>query len=276
MALKKFKATTPGRRHMTVASFEEITTDKPLKSLTKFLKNKAGRGSSGTISVRHRGGGHKRLYRMVDFKRDKLDIVGKVVSVEYDPNRTAYIMLVNYMDGEKRYHLAPHGIEVGDEIRTAPKTKIKKGNRLMIKNIPVGFNVYNIEMQKGKGGQIVKSAGASAQLVSTEGDKNAQVKMPSGEIRYIPMECYASIGIVSNIEHGNIKIGKAGRSRWMRKRPTVRGKAMNPCDHPHGGGEGGCPIGLKYPKTPWGMPALGKKTRKKQQSDKMILKRRKK
>ncbi|OGJ52317.1 50S ribosomal protein L2 [Candidatus Peregrinibacteria bacterium RIFOXYB2_FULL_32_7] len=259
---------------MTVAGFEEITQSKPYKPLTVFLKNNAGRGSSGKISVRHRGGGHKRLYRKIDFKHDKLNIKAKVASIEYDPNRSAYIMLVNYKDGEKRYHLAPNGIKVGSEIITAPKTKIVKGNRLMIGSIPPGFNVFNIELLPGVGGSLVRSAGASAQVVSTDSSKYVQIKLPSGEIRMVSKECYATIGIVSNTEHNNITIGKAGRTRWMRKRPEVRGKAMNPVDHPHGGGEGGCSIGLKYPKTPWGKHALGTKTRRRKASDKMIVKRR--
>ncbi len=275
MALKKFKATTPGRRHMTIASFEEITTNDPEKSLTFFIKNKAGRASHGKISVRRRGGGHKRLYRMVDFKRNKINIKATVTSIEYDPNRTAYIMLVNYTDGEKRYHIAPQGMKVGDEIVTSEKTRIVNGNRLMIKNIPVGFNMFDVEISKGKGAQIVRSAGSFAQLVSVDDEKYAQIKMPSGEIRYVPKDCFATIGTVSNSEHSNITIGKAGRTRWLRKRPSVRGKAMNPVDHPHGGGEARNSIGLKYPKTPWGRPALGKKTRRKQSSDRLIIQRKK-
>lgn len=276
MAIKSFKPVTPGRRQMTVASFEEITRKDPEKSLTTFIKNHAGRGSSGSISVRHRGGGHKRLYRIIDFKHNKLNIKGVVTSVEYDPNRTSYIMLVTYSDGEKRYHLAPDGIKVKDEVICSPKTKIANGNRLQIKNIPTGFNIFNIELNPDCGGVMVRSAGSFAQVVAMDGDKHAQVKFPSGEIRLINKNCYATIGTVSNLDHSNITIGKAGRSRWMRRRPEVAGKAMNPVDHPHGGGEGHNSIGLKYPKTPWGLHALGVKTRKpKRQSGKYIIKRRK-
>ena len=272
MALKKFKPTTPGRRQMSVASFDEVTRTKPEKSLTCKIKKTSGRNNSGRITVRHRGGGEKRLYRMIDFKRiDKKNIEGKVTSVEYDPNRTAYIMLVTYKDGEKRYHIAPEGIKVGDSIMTAEKVKIKSGNRMLISNIPVGYEIYNVEMKKGKGGQLGRSAGTAIKLVSLEGD-HAQIQMPSGEIRLVEKEGYATIGQVSNIDHNNIVIGKAGRKRHMGRRPQVRGKAMNPCDHPHGGGEGGTPIGMKHPKTPWGMPALGLKTRRRKYTDKMIVK----
>lgn len=272
MALKKFKPTTPGLRQMTVSSFDEVTKTKPEKSLTIKLKKTDGRNNTGRITVRHRGGGVKRLYRLVDFKRsDKLNIEGRIVSVEYDPNRTAYIMLVQYKDGEKRYHIAPSEIKVGDKIMTAEKVKVKAGNRMLINNIPVGFNIYNVEMHRGKGGQLGRSAGTAIKLVSLEGDL-AQIQMPSGEIRLVPKDCYASIGTVSNIEHSNISIGKAGRMRKMGRRPQVRGKVMNPVDHPHGGGEGASPIGLKHPKTPWGKPALGFKTRRRHYTDKMIVK----
>jgi large subunit ribosomal protein L2 len=272
MALKKFKPTTPSRRHMSMASFEEVTKTKPEKSLIKRQKKNSGRNNTGRITVRHRGGGHKRMYRMVDFNRkEKVNIEATVSSVEYDPNRTAYIMLVNYRDGEKRYHLAPTEISVGDKIMIAEKTKVKAGNRMLIKNIPVGYEIYNVEMHIGKGGQMARSAGSSVRLVSLEGEL-AQIAMPSGEIRLVSKECYASIGQVSNIEHSNIKIGKAGRTRNMGRRPQVRGKAMNPVDHPHGGGEGGSPIGMKHPKTPWGLPALGYKTRRRHYTDKMIVK----
>jgi large subunit ribosomal protein L2 len=272
MALKKFKPTTPGRRHMSVASFDEVTKTTPEKSLLTTKKKTDGRNNSGRITVRHRGGGEKRKYRMVDFKRqDKLDIEGKIAAVEYDPNRTAYIILVQYIDGEKRYHIAPSGLKVGEKIMTQEKGEIKVGNRMLIKNIPVGYSIYNVELHKGKGGQMGRSAGTSIKLVSLEGDK-AQIQMPSGEIRLVDKGCYATIGTVSNIEHNNIKIGKAGRKRHMGRRPQVRGKAMNPVDHPHGGGEGGSPIGLKHPKTPWGLPALGFKTRKRHYTDKMIVK----
>lgn len=274
MAVKKFKPLTPGRRQMTVASFDEITTTKPEKSLLVTLKKHSGRNNSGTITVRHRGGGTTRKYRMVDFKHtDKLNIEGKVVSVEYDPNRTGYIMLVQYKDGEKRYHIAPSEIKVGDTISAREKGRVKTGNRMLLRFIPVGFSIYNVELHENKGGQLARSAGSSLKLVSLEGEY-AQIQMPSGEIRLVSKNCYASIGIVSNIEHSNIKIGKAGRVRNMGRRPQVRGKAMNPVDHPHGGGEGNTSIGLKYPKTPWGMPALGFKTRRRHYTDKMIIRRR--
>jgi len=272
MALKKFKPTTPGRRQMSVASFEEVTRTTPEKSLVKRIKKHSGRNNSGSITCRHRGGGAKKMYRIMDFKRsDKNGIEGKVTSVEYDPNRTAYIMLVTYKDGEKRYHIAPTEIKVGDDIITKEKAKVKNGNRMLISNIPVGFNIYNVELHIGKGGQMGRSAGTAIKLVSLEGDY-AQVQMPSGEIRLVNKECYATIGMVSNIDHNNIKIGKAGRKRHMGKRPEVRGKAMNPVDHPHGGGEGATSIGLKHPKTPWGLPALGFKTRRRHQTDKLIVK----
>jgi len=272
MALKKFKPTTSGRRQMSVASFDEITKTTPEKNLTVSLKKHSGRNNQGRVTVRHRGGGVKRMYRIIDFKRtDKLNIEGKVTSVEYDPNRTAYIMLVQYKDGEKRYHLAPSEIKVDDVLMTGEKAKIQVGNRMQIHNIPVGYNIYEVELNKGKGGQMGRSAGSSVKLVSLEG-KHAQIQMPSGEIRLVAKDNYATIGIVSNIEHNNIKIGKAGRMRLMGRRPQVRGKAMNPVDHPHGGGEGGASIGMKHPKTPWGLPALGFKTRRRKYTDKMIVK----
>lgn len=272
MALKKFKPTTAGRRQMSVASFEEITKAKPEKSLIVRLKKNAGRNSSGRLTVRHRGGGSKKVYRIIDFNQtDKLNIEAKVKAIEYDPNRTCYIMLVGYKDGEKRYHIAPEGIKVGDAIVAGEKTKVKRGNRMVIKNIPVGYNIYNVELREGQGGQMARSAGASLVLVSLEGEY-AQIQMPSGETRLVNKNCYASIGTVSNLEHNNIKIGKAGRTRYSGRRPQVRGKAMNPVDHPHGGGEGGTSIGLKNPKTPWGMPALGFKTRRRHYTDKMIIK----
>ena len=272
MVLKKFKPTTPGRRQMTVASFDEITTKTPEKSLLAPKTRCSGRNNTGRITVRHRGGGAKRRYRIMDFNRaDKLNIEATVKTVEYDPNRTGYIMLVAYRDGEKRYHLAPAEIKVGDKIICQHKTKVKTGNRMQIINIPVGFNIYNVELNKGKGGQMARSAGSSVKLVSLEGEY-AQIQMPSGEIRLVAKTNYATIGSVSNAEHSNIKIGKAGRMRHMGRRPQVRGKAMNPVDHPHGGGEGASPIGLKHPKTPWGLPALGFKTRRRKQTDKYIIK----
>lgn len=273
MGVKSIKPTTPGRRNMSVYTFEELTKSKPDKKLIKRLNKRSGRNNQGKITIRHRGGGHKRMYRLVDFNRaSKRNIEGRVVAVEYDPYRTAYIILVNYTDGDKRYHLAPQGIKVEDRILFADKTKIKPGNRMLISNIPVGFSVYNVELNKGKGGQMIKSAGSSAKIISQEDAKHTQVLLPSGEVRLVSKNCYASMGEVSNVEHSNIKIGKAGRVRNMGRRPQVRGKVMNPCDHPHGGGEGNQPIGLKHPKTPWGMPALGFKTRKRKYSDKHIIK----
>lgn len=275
MAIKKFKPTTPGRRGMASPTFEEITRKHPEKTLLIHLKRFAGRNNTGRITTRHRGSGEKRAYRMVDFNRtDKLGIEGKVVGIEYDPYRTAYIMLVQYMDGEKRYHLAPADIKVGTKIIAKEKAKVKTGNRMKIKNIPIGYSIYEVELVKGKGGILGRSAGAQIKLVSLEGSK-AQIQMPSGEVRLTEKDCYASIGIIGNIDHGNVKYGKAGKRRHMGWRPTVRGSAMNPVDHPHGGGEGRCPIGLKHPKTPWGLPALGVKTRNRKYTDRMIVKSRK-
>lgn len=272
MGFKKFKATTPGRRFMSVLTFEEITKTHPEKSLLKSFKKHAGRNNQGKLTVRHQGGGHKQLYRMIDFKqRDKMGIAGKVVAIEYDPNRTALIILVNYTDGEKRYHLAPDQIKVGTVIVSQEKAEILIGNRMALKNIPVGYDIHNIELNPGRGGQIVRSAGGKAHVVGVEG-AYAQIQLPSGEVRLIDKNCFASIGIVSNIDHGNVKLGKAGRKRWLGKRPEVRGKAMNPIDHPHGGGEGNQPTGMPGPKTPWGMPALGYKTRKRKYSDTLIVK----
>lgn len=275
MALKKYKPTTPGRRQMSGYSFEELTTSTPLKKLTKRLTKKAGRNNRGTITCRHRGGGAMQKYRTVDFRRTKnQNIAGKVASVEYDPVRTAYIMLVVYKNGDKRYHLAPVGVQVGDEIMTGEKTKIKAGNRMQLKHIPVGFDIYNVELHKDKGGQAVRSAGSAAKIIGID-DNYAQVQMPSKEIRIVPKDCFATIGRVSNVDHSLITIGKAGRTRHKGRRPQVRGKAMNPNDHPHGGGEGGSPIGLKHPKTPWGLPALGRKTRKRKDTNKFIVRTRK-
>ncbi|MCD6109167.1 50S ribosomal protein L2 [bacterium] len=273
MAIKNYKPTTPGRRGMSGYSFDEITKSKPEKKLTVRLNKRSGRNNQGRITIRHRGGGHKRLYRLVDFKRsDKSNIEGIVTAVEYDPYRTAYIMLINYKDGEKRYHLAPQDIKVGDKIILADKVKLKPGNRMLLKNFPVGFMVYNIEITKGKGGQMIRSAGSAAKVVSQEDDSYTQIQLPSGEVRLVSKDCYASFGEVSNSDHSNITIGKAGRTRNMGRRPQVRGKVMNPNDHPHGGGEGNQPIGLKHPKTPWGMPALGYKTRRRKYSDRLIVK----
>tara|TARA_B100000700_G_scaffold324683_1_gene431500 strand:+ start:1110 stop:1946 length:837 start_codon:yes stop_codon:yes gene_type:complete len=272
MPIRTYKPTTPSLRNMSRDTFEHITKTKPEKSLTVSKKSMAGRNNQGKLTVRHRGGGHKRKYRLVDFKRtDKLGIPATVKAVEYDPNRSAYIILVAYKDGEKRYHLAPHEIQVGDEIVCAKKAKIKTGNRMEVRNIPVGYPIFNIELQPNKGGQIVKSAGSSSKVVSLDGPK-AQIELPSGEVRLVEKSCMATIGIVSNIDHSNVKIGKAGRKRWMGKRPQVRGKAMNPNDHPHGGGEGASPIGMKHPKTPWGRPALGVKTRRRKYTNRLIVK----
>ena len=275
MAVKKFVPTSPGRRFMTVRTFEEITKTKPEKSLLAPLKKKAGRNAQGRITVRHHGGGHKRKYRIIDFKRNKDGIPAKVAAIEYDPNRSANIALLHYADGEKRYILAPVGVTAGTEIMSGENADIKPGNALPLKNIPVGTLIHNIELKKGKGGQLVRSAGAAAQLMAKEG-KYAHVRLPSGEVRLISQECKATIGQVGNVEHENITIGKAGRSRWLGIRPTVRGSVMNPVDHPHGGGEGKAPIGRKSPVTPWGKPTLGFKTRKKnKKSDQYIVKRRK-
>lgn len=272
MAIKVYKPTTPGRRNMSGYSFDEITKKRPEKSLTVKKTRKAGRNNQGRITVRHQGGGHKQLYRVIDFKqRDKINIPGKVTAVEYDPNRTAYIMLVTYADGEKRYHIAPEKIKVGKEIIAKEKAKADIGNRMALKHVPPGYFVHNVELKLGRGGQIIRSAGSKGRVVAVEGEY-AQVELPSGEVRLVDKNCFATIGTVSNAEHSNIKIGKAGRSRWKGKRPSVRGKVMNPNDHPHGGGEGLQSIGLKNPKTPWGMPALGFKTRRRKYSDKLIVK----
>ena len=275
MAIKKFKPITPSRRHMTVVVSEEITKFSPEKSLLTSLKKNAGRNSQGKITVRHKGGGEKRKYRIIDFKRDKDGIPAKVVGVEYDPNRTANIALLSYKDGEKRYILAPVGLKTGDIIVSGEGSDIKVGNCLKMKDMPVGTIIHNIELKAGKGGQLVRSAGNSAQLMAKEG-KNVLLRLPSGEMRYVNAECKATIGQVGNIEQSNVTIGKAGRKRHMGRRPTVRGSVMNPNDHPHGGGEGRAPIGRPSPVTPWGKPALGYKTRnKKKQSNKMIVTRRK-
>ncbi len=273
MPVKKFKPTSPGRRFVTVSDFSEITTDQPEKSLLEPLKSNAGRNNKGRVTVRHRGGGHKRQYRVIDFKRNKDGIPAKVATIEYDPNRTCRIALLNYADGEKRYILAPNGIKVGDTVESGPNADIKTGNALPLKNIPVGTIIHNIELKPLKGAQIVRSAGTAAQLMAKEGDY-AHVRMPSGEVRLIHINCKATVGQVGNLEHENITVGKAGRSRWLGRRPTVRGVVMNPVDHPHGGGEGRSPVG-RNPVTPWGKPALGARTRKKKKSsDKMIVKRR--
>ena len=274
MAIKKFKPTSPALRQMTVLRSDEITTNQPEKSLLVSLKKNAGRNAHGKITVRHRGGGNRRKYRIIDFKRNKDGIPANVATIEYDPNRTANIALLNYADGEKRYILAPVGIKVGDTLMSGPESDIKPGNALVLKNMPVGTVIHNIELKPGKGAQLVRSAGVSAQLMAKEGTK-ALLRLPSGEMRYVSIECKATIGQVGNVEHGNVVIGKAGRVRHMGIRPTVRGSVMNPCDHPHGGGEGRAPIGRSGPVTPWGKPALGYKTRKKNKaSNKLIVSRR--
>ena len=273
MALKIYRPTSPGRRGMTGSTFDEITKDKPEKSLLLPLKRKAGRNNQGRITVRHRGGGAKRMLRIIDFKRDKIGIPGRVAAIEYDPNRSAYIALIYYADGEKRYILAPSGLSVGDMIKSGSDAEVKPGNALPLKLIPSGSSIHNIELEVGRGGQLVRSAGAAAQLVAKEGEY-ALVRLPSSEVRRIRSDCMATIGQVGNVDHRSINLGKAGRKRWLGWRPTVRGSAMSPRDHPHGGGEGRAPIGLPGPKTPWGKPALGYRTRKPKASDKMIVKRR--
>ncbi|AYC30610.1 50S ribosomal protein L2 [Paenisporosarcina cavernae] len=276
MAIKKYKPTSNGRRNMTASDFAEITTNKPEKSLLEPIKRKGGRNNQGKLTVRHHGGGHKRQYRVIDFKRIKDGIPGRVATIEYDPNRSANIALINYVDGEKRYILAPKGLEVGMTIMSGPEADIKVGNTLPLNNIPMGSTIHNIETKPGKGGQLVRSAGTSAQVLGKE-DKYVIIRLQSGEVRMILGTCRATIGQVGNEQHELINIGKAGRNRWKGKRPTVRGSVMNPNDHPHGGGEGRSPIGRKSPMTPWGKPALGYKTRKKKnKSDKLIIRRRKK
>ncbi len=273
MALKRYKPTSPARRFMTVSDFAEITTQKPERSLLDSVKKSGGRNATGRITVRHIGGGNRQKYRIIDFKRDKDGIPAKVASIEYDPNRTANIALLHYADGEKRYILAPVGLNKGDTVMSGETADIKAGNALRIQNIPVGTMIHNIEMKVGKGGQIARAAGISAQLMAKEG-KLAIIRMPSGEMRYIPVVCRATIGQVGNVEHEIVSLGKAGRKRHMGVKPTVRGSVMNPCDHPHGGGEGKCPVGKAGPVTPWGKPALGYKTRKKKKTtSKFIIKR---
>lgn len=271
MAIKKLKPTSPGRRRMTIVSTSDLTKKAPEKRLTVGRKQRAGRSSSGTITVRHRGGGHKRRLRIIDFRRsDKTGVPGKIAALEYDPNRSARIALVHYADGEKRYILAPQGLQVGETVVCAERTKVKVGNRMQLQYIPTGYKLYNVEMHMGKGGVVVRSAGTSATLVGFD-ETYAIVQMPSGEMRKFHKRCYASIGTIGNVDHSLVKIGKAGRMRWMGRRPQVLGKSMNAVDHPHGGGEGHSPIGLKHPKTPWGKPALGVKTRRKSKSSDLII-----
>jgi len=277
MPIKKYKPTTPGRRGMSVVDYSKLTSKKPEKSLLKPKVKKSGRNNYGQITVRHRGGGVKRRYRIIDnLRSDKLDIPAVVESLEYDPNRTAFIALLLYADGERRYIIAPEKLKTGARIICSSKAKVKPGNRMKLRSIPVGFDIHDLELHEGRGAQIIKSAGSSGKLTSLDSDL-AQVILPSGSVRYVSKDCYATIGIVSNIDHSNVKIGKAGRSRKMGRRPQVLGKSMNATDHPHGGGEGHTAIGPKTPKTPWGMPALGVKTRKRHKySDKLIIKGRRK
>lgn len=273
MAIKQYKPTTPSRRWMTSNAFEELTGHEPEKSLLVPLVKHAGRNFRGKITVRHRGGGHKRLYRIIDFRRDKVGIPARVESIEYDPNRSAFISLVVYADGEKRYILTPAGLKPGDIIMSGPEADIRVGNALPLANIPLGTIVHNIELYPGRGGQLVRAAGTGAQILAKEEDY-VQLRMPSGEVRLIRSECMATIGQVGNIDHGNIILGKAGRKRWLGRRPHTRGSAMTPRDHPHGGGEGKAPIGMPGPKSPWGKPTLGAKTRRNKQTDKYIIRRR--
>ncbi|MCD4666128.1 MAG: 50S ribosomal protein L2 [Bacteroidales bacterium] len=273
MPVKYFKPTTPSLRFKTVSTFDEITRDKPEASLTVTIKKTGGRNNLGRITCRHRGGGHKRAYRIIDFKRDKIDIPSRVASIEYDPNRSARIALLHYADGEKRYILAPNGLKVDDKLVSSEKTDIHVGNALLLRNVPLGSTVHNIEMKIGKGGQIARSAGTYAQLMAKEG-RYAQLKMPSGEVRLVLLDCRATLGQVSNLDHENITIGKAGKARWLGRRPKVRGVAMNPVDHPMGGGEGKA-SGGRHPCSPWGQLAKGKKTRRKKSSDSLIVKKRK-
>lgn len=275
MALKTYRPTSPGRRAMSGSSFEEITKSKPEKSLLRPLKKKAGRNNQGRITIRHRGGGAKRRLRIIDYKRDKVGIPGRVAAIEYDPNRSARIALIYYADGDKRYILAPVGLNVGDKIQSGSDAEIRPGNSLPLKSLPTGTSIHNIELQAGKGGQMVRSAGVSAQLLAKEGDY-AHIRLPSGEVRLVRSECMATVGQVGNVEHQGIRLGKAGRKRWFGRRPAVRGSAMTPRDHPHGGGEGRSPVGLPGPKTPWGKPALGYRTRQNKSSDRLIVRRRRK
>ncbi|MHB0912295.1 MAG: 50S ribosomal protein L2 [Armatimonadota bacterium] len=274
MALKKFKPTSPGKRFATVAAFDEITASEPEKSLLEPLKKSGGRNNQGRVTTRHRGGGHKRMYRIIDFKRNKVDVPAKVSTIEYDPNRSARIALLTYADGEKRYILAPLGLKVGAVVISSETADMKPGNVLPLANIPVGTVLHNIELSPGKGGQLARSAGSGVQLMAKEG-KYATLRLPSSEMRKVLLTCRATVGQVGNVEHENISLGKAGRNRHLGVKPTVRGVVMNPRDHPHGGGEGKSPVGRKSPMTPWGKPALGRKTRRKSYSDKLIVKRRK-
>jgi large subunit ribosomal protein L2 len=273
MPVKTYKPTSPGRRGMTAPTFEEVTRADPERSLLRPLHKRAGRNAYGRITVRHRGGGHKRQYRLIDFKRDKVGVPAQVRSIEYDPNRSARIALLVYADGEKRYIIAPLGLQVGDTVMSGEDAEIRVGNALPLERIPLGTLVHNIELTAGRGGQMVRSAGTSAQVLAKEGDY-VTLRLPSGEVRLVRKECMATLGQVGNVDHGNIKLGKAGRKRWLGYRPTVRGSAMSPRDHPHGGGEGRAPIGMPSPKSPWGKKTLGKKTRRNKATDKYIVRRR--
>lgn len=272
MGIKIFKPVTPGRRHMTISSYEEITCTEPERSLLEPIRKKAGRNNTGRVTMRHRGGGNKRYYRVIDFKRDKLGVPGRVATIEYDPNRSARIALIHYLDGEKRYILAPNGLSVGQMIQAGPGVDIKPGNAAKLRDIPVGTFVHNVEMQPGRGGAMVRAAGVAAQIMAKEG-KYATLRLPSGEMRMILVECMATVGQVGNEEHENISVGKAGKTRWLGRRPKVRGMVMNPCDHPMGGGEGRSKSN-KHPVSPWGTPAKGYRTRKRKVSDKFIVRRR--
>jgi large subunit ribosomal protein L2 len=273
MPVKTYKPTSPGRRGMTGSTFDEITRTEPERSLLRPLRKRAGRNAYGRITVRHRGGGHKRQYRVIDFKRDKAGVSARIESIEYDPNRSARIALLVYADGEKRYIIAPLGLQVGDTVMSGKGAEIRVGNALPLERIPLGTLVHNIELRAGRGGQMVRSAGTSAQLLAKEGDY-VTLRLPSGEMRLVRKECLATIGQVGNVDHGNVKLGKAGRKRWLGFRPTVRGSAMSPRDHPHGGGEGRSPIGMPSPKSPWGKKTLGKRTRHNKSTDKYIVRRR--
>jgi large subunit ribosomal protein L2 len=273
MPVKIYKPTSPGRRDMTSYTFEEITASRPQKPLLRQKRKRAGRNNAGRITVRHRGGGHKRRHRIIDFRRDKWGIPAKVTSIEYDPNRSARIALLTYADGEKRYIIAPLDLKVGDRVENGADADLRPGNALPLRNIPVGTTVHNIELHPGRGGQMARAAGTSAQIIAKEG-KYAQVRLPSGEVRLIDLDCAATLGTVGNTDHGNIKLGKAGRRRWLGWRPAVRGSAMDPNSHPHGGGEGRSPIGMPGPKSPWGKPTLGARTRRNKRTDKYIVRRR--
>lgn len=273
MAIKVYKPTSAGRRGMSVSTFDEITRSTPERSLLRPLRERAGRNNQGRVTVRHQGGGHKRMYRVIDFRRDKHGIPARVTSIEYDPNRSARIALLTYADGEKRYIIAPVGLKVGAQLMSGPEAEVRVGNALPLRNIPLGTVVHNVELQPGRGGQMARSAGVGAQVLAKEGEL-AQLRLPSGEVRRVPMVCLATIGQVGNTDHANLNLGKAGRKRWLGIRPTVRGTAQDPNSHPHGGGEGRSPVGMPGPKTPWGKPAQGYKTRKNKRTDKMIVRRR--